>query len=97
MNPKDRVVCIDDSFDIRVIRDFVCLPVLGEVYTIREIKFEPENNVYRVLLEEIENPPIPIDMYGGALIEPGFSSKRFIPLEVFENIEQFALSQINSL
>lgn len=83
MKPGSRVICVNGDFSQygpRLYRDFQNLPQEGVQYTIREMKWEAENNTARVLLEEIENPPVFIDLLQ-ASAEPGFDGKRFREIE----------------
>jgi hypothetical protein len=72
-----KVVCINDSFSRSIVEWCDALPVAGEVYTIRAIRFgiDPITWVGDVgfLLVEIVNPS------NSKGHEPGFLQDRFVP------------------
>ncbi|GAB4478006.1 MAG: hypothetical protein OHK0057_28380 [Thermoflexibacter sp.] len=73
----DKVVCVDADFSMypQLLEVYRELPKLHQVYTIRAKQFI-QGHGYRVLLEEIENPPVYIDLVKGK-VEPGFNASRF--------------------
>jgi hypothetical protein len=85
--PSDKVVCINDDFSNigSAIKDFQNLPIKGMIYTIREIR--PAAMDSGIMLNEITNKPVYYKLYAGYL-EPGFSPKRFVPLDEYENIAE---------
>lgn len=76
-NIGDKVVCVDADFSMypKIFEIYRELPKLNEVYTVRAKQFI-QGQGYRVLLEEIENPPVYIDLVKGK-VEPGFNASRF--------------------
>ncbi|MCU0450234.1 MAG: hypothetical protein MUC97_10420 [Bernardetiaceae bacterium] len=76
-NIGDRVVCVNGDFSMypNIYDLYRQLPRRDEVYTVRERQFL-QGTGYRLLLEEIENPPVYIDMVKG-MVEPGFDARRF--------------------
>jgi len=75
--PGDKVVCINADFSMypNIFDVFKQLPKRDEIYTVRERQYI-EGMGYRILLEEIHNPPVYIDMVKG-MVEPAFTSNRF--------------------
>lgn len=78
-----KVVCINDKFPAWVYKLYVELPVIGKVYTIRDVvlgqamdvstsKFDTDISIY---LKELDNP-----IHSGLKREPGFREDRFKPL-----------------
>lgn len=83
--PGEKVVCINDDFDPKMVEDFVYLPTKDEIYTIREVGLgrthltSPNGSVsYKVTLVEMVNPPDPRRPSDPE--ELGFRSDRFAPL-----------------
>ena len=70
-----KCVCIDDTYRSTGWRLVLSRPVVGPVYTIREIEVIDGAELLR--FEEIRNP---VRNYGLAVCEIGFSSTRFRPL-----------------
>jgi hypothetical protein len=76
-NISDKIVCVNADFSMypTIFELYRELPKLQEVYTVRAKQFV-HGQGYRLLLEEIENPPIYIDAVKGK-VEPGFNASRF--------------------
>jgi hypothetical protein len=72
-----KVICTDDSFPRNIVDWCDSVPVAGEVYTIRSIRFGIEPTTWKgdagFLLVEIVNPP------NSKGHEPGFFQDRFVP------------------
>ncbi|WP_448520444.1 hypothetical protein [Rhodoflexus sp.] len=75
--PGDKVVCINADFSMypNIFDVFKQLPKRDEIYTVRQKQYI-EGMGYRILLEEIHNPPVYIDMVKG-MVEPAFAANRF--------------------
>jgi len=90
-----RVVCINDRFDIPVAELYVALPVRNSTYVIRDVMIgrklnQPDDTdevEVCVLLEGLHNPLVP--QADGSFIERAFLAERFAPLEeVTEEAEE---------
>jgi hypothetical protein len=93
MKIGQKIVCVNDVFThLNTLIHFQNLPKYGVTYTVRELTYVQTNNTYRVLLEEIHNKKIYIEVLMGK-VEPGFDSKRFVPLDEWELME----SEVNKL
>ncbi len=74
------VICIDDR---NISRGIAQKPVEGSVYTIRQLKYNPDGS-WGVLLNEVKNPlhTIPSPDIGYFIrLEPNFATRRFSDLE----------------
>lgn len=92
MKKGDIVICIDDSINPKVNMDlFPNWIKKGQTYSIRVVD-QPVKSRERVLLNEVTNP-LKTFAETGELIEPGFSSKRFVLKEekYFEAIDKSTL------
>jgi hypothetical protein len=78
-----KVICIDDSVEPRVLADiknnFQQWVVKDEIYTIRDLIYN-DIGVTTVLLVELRNTPIFFPKTIGKFQEPGFKMSRFAPL-----------------
>ncbi|MCS6968437.1 MAG: hypothetical protein RMJ44_00215 [Cytophagales bacterium] len=79
-NPGEKVVCINADFSMypNIWDVFKQLPKQDEIYTVRERQYV-QGMGYRILLEEIHNPPVYVDLVKG-MVEPAFAATRFARL-----------------
>ena len=97
MEVGSKVVCIDDSRDIKTIKTHPSWVREGETYIVRAVEGSLDLEV-RILLEELSNPSIYISQLGG-YAEPGFAGRRFMPYEDYilhgtkenEEVEQITI------
>ncbi len=85
---NQKVVCIDDAFGSVHRRHIKEFPIIGNIYTIRDIIPAQEANgseTAAVLLHEIVNPPSPIRPEWG---ECGFMASRFREIEDMDQAEE---------
>lgn len=81
MNIGDKIVCVDDSVNTKVIHHFSNWVTEGEIYTVRRIEGSLTSD-RRVLLDEVRNQKIFFSELGGSA-EPGFAARRFVPYDEY--------------
>lgn len=74
---------------------FLIQPIIGEIYTIREIRESPfEKGVIGILLEEIQNP---VCSFAYVTMEPGYNIERFREIQPPMKIDIETLIHENTL
>lgn len=90
-----QVICIDDTIDPKMLddikNDFQQWVKEGDIYTIRDLIYN-EIGVITVLLHELVNSPRFFPKTIGRMQEPGFSIRRFAPLDSALEV----LNEVNS-
>jgi len=90
-----KICCVNSVFDHNqnfFDTYFQELPEENITYTVREVDGES------VLLEEIINKPRPFSLGGTVVqLEPGFNTKRFVPLDTKEESDSYADSILKNL
>lgn len=75
-----RVVCVRWDWEEGPFGEPVTMPVVGQIYTVRDIEVYPPLPDCAFRFEEIVNPPISF----GSRLEPNFDSEFFRPLDESE-------------